>query len=106
MDQWKEKEERLMEVCVKSTQLTQIELMQRGTTPTFRRQVGGNSRCRQFLETHAGDYKKGMSIEDKWKTKAAHLWRDKVCINHFMNRLCCRSPVRLDRSAQLLKILT
>lgn len=46
--------------------------------PSNSEQAGGNSRCREFLEAHSADYRPDMSIEDKWKTKAAHLWRDKV----------------------------
>ncbi|KNC82274.1 hypothetical protein SARC_05446 [Sphaeroforma arctica JP610] len=53
MDQWKEKEHRLM-------------------------MAGGNSRCQDFLDCHQPDYSPSLNISDKWNTRAASFWRDKV----------------------------
>ena len=39
--------------------------------------VGGNSKARQFFESQS-DYHKGMSVAEKYNTKAAALYRDKV----------------------------
>ena len=40
-------------------------------------QVGGNSRAKEFF-TSRGDVKPGMSLTDKYDTKTAALYRDKV----------------------------
>lgn len=39
--------------------------------------VGGNRRCRDFFESQP-DYKIGMNFNDKWNSRAAALYRDKV----------------------------
>jgi len=39
--------------------------------------VGGNRKAQDFFETQP-DYKKTMSLVDKYNTKAAALYRDKV----------------------------
>jgi ADP-ribosylation factor GTPase-activating protein 1 len=39
--------------------------------------VGGNRKAKLFFESQA-DYKPGMSIQQKYNTKAAALYRDKV----------------------------
>jgi ADP-ribosylation factor GTPase-activating protein 1 len=41
--------------------------------------VGGNSRARQFLNTQP-DWKAASSFNDKYNTKAAALYRDKVSL--------------------------
>eukprot|EP01134_Creolimax_fragrantissima_P000974 CFRG0974T1 len=53
MDQWKEKEHRLME-------------------------AGGNARCQDFLDSHRPDYSASLNVSDKWNSRAAALWRDKL----------------------------
>jgi ADP-ribosylation factor GTPase-activating protein 1 len=39
--------------------------------------VGGNRKAKQFFESQP-DYKPNMSIQQKYNTKAAALYRDKV----------------------------
>lgn len=39
---------------------------------------GGNQNARIFFESH-DDYDENMSIQQKYNTKAAALYRDKVC---------------------------
>ena len=39
--------------------------------------MGGNEKARKFLEAQ-GDYSASMAIQQKWSTRAAELWRDKV----------------------------
>ena len=40
-------------------------------------QVGGNAKAKHFLKSQA-DYREGMSVQEKYNTKAAALYRDKV----------------------------
>lgn len=40
--------------------------------------AGGNRKARQFFESQ-DDYHEGMSIQEKYNSKAAALYRDKVC---------------------------
>ena len=39
--------------------------------------VGGNGKAKAFFQNQA-DYREGMSIRDKYHTRAAALYRDKV----------------------------
>ena len=40
--------------------------------------VGGNAKGKRFFESQ-DDYHKGMSMQEKYNSKAAALYRDKVC---------------------------
>ena len=39
--------------------------------------IGGNGKAKAFFQNHA-DYGEGMAIRDKYHTRAAALYRDKV----------------------------
>ena len=41
--------------------------------------VGGNKKAREFFESQP-DYNSTMSIFEKYNSKAAALYRDKVCV--------------------------
>lgn len=41
-------------------------------------QVGGNQKAREHFES-SSDYKPGMTIPQKYNTKAAAMYRQKVC---------------------------
>ena len=41
--------------------------------------VGGNRKAKLFFESQP-DYKSNMSVQQKYNTKAAALYRDKVCL--------------------------
>jgi len=40
--------------------------------------VGGNRKAKDFFKSQS-DYSEGMSLQDKYNSKAAALYRDKVC---------------------------
>eukprot|EP00116_Pleurobrachia_bachei_P001931 sb/3462193/ len=46
-------------------------------TELAKMKVGGNEKARKFLEAQ-GDFSASMAIQQKWSTRAAELWRDKV----------------------------
>lgn len=58
--------------------------------------AGGNKPCKEFLESQP-DYREGMSLQEKYNTKAAALLRDKVILkNTFLSRsplLCLGLPL-------------
>jgi ADP-ribosylation factor GTPase-activating protein 1 len=41
--------------------------------------IGGNRKANDFFQSQP-DYKENMSIQDKYNSRAAALYRDKVCI--------------------------
>lgn len=45
--------------------------------------VGGNKNAREFFESQS-DYNPSMSIQQKYNTKTAALYRDKACICTYM----------------------
>lgn len=45
--------------------------------------VGGNRNARVFFESQS-DCEDSMSIQQKYNTKAAALYRDKVCIKYIL----------------------
>lgn len=44
--------------------------------------VGGNRNARIFFESQM-DWDDRMTIQQKYNTKAAALYKDKVCVHHF-----------------------
>lgn len=53
---------------------------------TFFKQVGGNLKARDFFESQP-DFKPGLTIQQKYNTKAAAMYRQKVSGNFFMSFL-------------------
>ena len=50
---------------------------------SFYWQVGGNGKAKDFFKNQA-DYRDGMSIHEKYNSKAAALYRDKVSLHRFV----------------------
>lgn len=48
--------------------------------------AGGNRKAREFLESQP-DWDDSMTITQKYNTKAAALYRDKVCIEFFQFKM-------------------
>lgn len=45
-------------------------------------QVGGNSKAKTFFKSQP-DFREGMSIQEKYNSRAAALYRDKVCNDNY-----------------------
>ena len=95
MDKWKDTELEKMKVLSITHKLTvqglwwcckpSLEIL---FLSFFFTQVGGNDKARNFLRTQS-DYRQGMPIQEKYNTKAAALYRDKV---HQATTLCEARP--------------
>ena len=54
--------------------------------------AGGNKMCKDFFESQS-DYKQGMSLQEKYNTRAAALLRDKVRIFPIFKKRCGQGDV-------------
>lgn len=77
MDKWKDIELEKMKVSNLWQTVELSYFMYFAYIWTFALQAGGNQRAREFLDSQP-DYDDSMSIQQKYNTKAAALYRDKI----------------------------